>query len=147
MMTQDHIELISKLQRHTRHNSSRQQSCRFGYSKDHLDHTIIREDNKGQLELVIARNDPFINPHNRLQLQGWRANVGLKPILGIHAALQYISKYASKGEPRSIAFTEIFEQILNNSNPDDSSLASTRNCCSVAFQNGTYQLKKHATFC
>ncbi|PKY47869.1 hypothetical protein RhiirA4_463251 [Rhizophagus irregularis] len=32
-------------------------------------------------ELLTARNDSYINPHNRLQLQGWRANVDLKPIL------------------------------------------------------------------
>ncbi len=57
-------------------------------------------------------------------MQGWRANVDLKPVLSIHAALQYISKYASKAEPRSIAFSEIFDQILKNSNPDDSSLTS-----------------------
>ncbi len=130
--SQDYIELINKLQRHTRCspsycirvNRSGQQSCRFGYPKDHLDRTLIREDDKGQPELITARNDPFINPHNRLQLQGWRANVDLKPILSVHAALQYICKYASKGEPRSMAFSEIFNQILNNSNPEDASLTS-----------------------
>jgi hypothetical protein len=73
--------------------------------------------------MITVRNDPYINPHNRLQLQGWRANVDLKPVLSIHAALQYISKYASKAEPRSESFTEIFNQILNNSNPNDLSLA------------------------
>ncbi|GBB88230.1 hypothetical protein RclHR1_14780007 [Rhizophagus clarus] len=83
---------------------------------------LCQKDKNGQPELYTARNDPYINPHNRIQLQGWRANVDLKPILSIHAALQYISKYASKAEPSSQAFSEIFEQILNNSNPDDSSL-------------------------
>ncbi|PKC51007.1 hypothetical protein RhiirA1_313609, partial [Rhizophagus irregularis] len=53
------------------------------------------------------RNDQYINLHSQLQLQGWRANVDLKPILTIHAALQYISKYASKAEPRSAAFSDI----------------------------------------
>jgi hypothetical protein len=57
-------------------------------------------------------------------LQGWRANVDLKPVLSIHAALQYISKYASKAEPRSESFSEIFNQILNNSEPDVSSVTS-----------------------
>jgi hypothetical protein len=73
---------------------------------------------------LTKRNDPLINPHSRLQLQGWRANVDLKPILSIHAALQYVAKYASKSEPRSAAFSEIFNQILSNSNPDDPSLTS-----------------------
>jgi len=59
-----------------------------------------------------------------MQLQGWRANVDLKPVLSIHAALQYISKYASKAEPSSNAFTDIFNQILNNSKSNDPSLTS-----------------------
>jgi len=50
--------------------------------------------------------------------------VDLKPILNIHVTLQYIFKYASKAESRSIAFSEIFNQILNNNNSDDSLLIS-----------------------
>lgn len=130
--SKDYIELINKLQRHTRCspsycirvNRSKEQICRFGYPKECYDHTFIREDNHEQPELVTKRNDPYINPHNRMQLQGWRANVDLKPVISIHAALQYISKYASKAEPRSIAFTEMFNQILNNSKQDGSSLTS-----------------------
>jgi len=48
----------------------------------------------------------------------------LKPILSIHAALQYISKYASKAEPESKAFSDVLSQILSDSNPDDPSLTS-----------------------
>ncbi|GBB86546.1 hypothetical protein RclHR1_12970009 [Rhizophagus clarus] len=129
---QDYIKLINKLQQHTRcspsyckrTNREGVQTCRFGYPKEHIGVTFIREDKNGQPELCTARNNPYINPHNRIQLQGWRANMDLKPILSIHAALQYISKYASKAEPSSQAFSEIFEQILNNSNSDDSSLTS-----------------------
>src|SRR5205085_3453151 len=107
-----------------RTDRNRQQACRFDYPKDINDHTHIREDNHRQPELVTSRNDPYINPHNRLQLQGWRANVDLKPVLTIHAALQYISKYASKSEPRSMAFSDIFNQILNKSKPEETSLTS-----------------------
>ncbi|PKY35920.1 hypothetical protein RhiirB3_457516, partial [Rhizophagus irregularis] len=99
---QDYIELINKLQRHTRcspsycicTNREGVQTCKFGYPKEHIGSTLIHDDKNGQPELLTARNDPYINPHNRIQLQGWRANVDLKPILSIHAALQYISKYA-----------------------------------------------------
>lgn len=123
----DYIELVNKLQRHTRCspsyclrvNQAGEQSCRFGYPKENTEHTNVRDDGHGNPELVTARNDPLINPHNRLQLQGWRANVDLKPILSIHAALQYISKYASKAEPQSMAYSEILSHILNKSNPND----------------------------
>ena len=71
---QDYIDLINKLQRHTRCspayclrvNRAGQQTCRFGYPKDIIEHTLVRDDGHGQPELVTARNDPYINPHNRL---------------------------------------------------------------------------------
>ncbi|CAG8693782.1 19014_t:CDS:1 [Cetraspora pellucida] len=127
----DYVELINKLQRHTRCSSSYclrvnkdgQQQCRFGYPKDNIDHTLIC-DNNGHPELLTARNNPYINSHNQLQLQGWHANVDLKPILNIHAALQYVAKYASKSEPCSATFLEILNSILHNSNSSDSSLSA-----------------------
>src|SRR3954469_20790644 len=115
--SQDYVELINKLQRHTRCSTSYcirtkggQQACRFEYPKDINDHTAICKDHYGQPDLITKRNDHYINPHNCLQLQEWHANVNLKPILSIHAALQYISKYASKSELRSLAFSDIFNQ-------------------------------------
>src|SRR6266498_4649053 len=79
----------------------------------------VGEDEYDQPELVTKRNNLFINPHSRLQLQDWRANVDLKLILSVHVALQYISKYTTKAEPRSAAFSEILNQILSDSNPND----------------------------
>lgn len=73
-----------------------QQSCRFGYLKEITENTCLRD--SGKLELVTARNDPLINPRDRLQLQGWRANVDLKPILSMSAALQYASKSERQSE-------------------------------------------------
>ncbi|CAG8456659.1 16503_t:CDS:2 [Cetraspora pellucida] len=99
-------------------------SCRFGYSMDTINHTILHDDEHGRPEVITARNDPLINPYNRLQLQGWRANIDIKPIFSTYATLQYISKYASKAEPQSATFSEILNQILQKSNPDTLSLSS-----------------------
>ena len=74
-------------------------------------------------ELITVRNDLFINPYNRLQLQGWRANIDLKLILTMNTALQYISKYTSKSKKRSAPFSEILNKIIDSSNPIDSSLS------------------------
>jgi hypothetical protein len=49
--------------------------------------------------------------------------VDLKPILSIHAALQYVAKYASKAEPRSLVFSDILDRILSESQPEDTLLA------------------------
>ena len=131
---QDYIDLINKLQRHTRCSPAYylcidqegKQTCRFKYPKEINEQIFVRDDERGQPELVTARNDPYVNPHSRFQLQDWRANVDLKPILSIHAMLQYISKYVSKSEPQSAAFSDILNQILSESQPEDSSLTSVQ---------------------
>ncbi|RGB39303.1 hypothetical protein C1646_754740 [Rhizophagus diaphanus] len=91
--------------------------CRFGYPKEITNDMYLRDNNE-QPELIMAKNDEYVNPHNRLQLQGWRVNVNLKLILSMNTALQYISKYASKLEPRSAGFSEILNKIFNKNAPD-----------------------------
>ena len=103
-----------------------EQSYRFRYPKEIFNHTFVHDDGRGQPELITARNDPLINPHSRLQLQEWQVNVNLKPILNIYVALQYISKYTSKSESRSAAFSEIYNQILSVSKEDEASLITVQ---------------------
>ncbi|RHZ79386.1 hypothetical protein Glove_147g55 [Diversispora epigaea] len=120
----DYIELVNKLQRHTRCspsyclrvNRSGQQFCRFGFPKDNIDYTIVQDDGHRQPKLVTARNNQYINPHSRLQLQ------------------------RCKAEPQSATFSEILNQVLQNNeipqkfkinfgnmyNPDDPILASVQ---------------------
>ena len=86
----------------------------------------MREDNYGQPELITKRNDQYINPHSQLQLQDWQANVDLKPILSIHATLQYVSKCTNKVEPQLAVFLDILNQILNKSQPEDPILTSAQ---------------------
>jgi hypothetical protein len=69
---QDYINLINKLQRHTRCspayclriNREGKQICRFGYPKEIVERTFVRDDNNGQPELVTRRNDQYINSHS-----------------------------------------------------------------------------------
>jgi hypothetical protein len=71
-----------------------------------------------------------------------------KPVLSIYTVLQYISKYASKAEPMSNAFADIFNQILNNSKSDDPSLTSIQKLLlnSVAEQYISIQETCHLLF-
>ena len=47
----------------------------------------------------------------------------MKPILTQYATLQqYVLKYASKAESRSLAFSEVLDQALRNDNPNDPSI-------------------------
>ena len=69
---QDYIDLINKLQRHTRCspayclriNREGKQVCRFKYPKEINRQTLVRDDEQGQPELITARNDPYVNPHS-----------------------------------------------------------------------------------
>jgi len=69
---QDYIKLINKLQWHIRCSPSYcfrvkngQQSCRFGYPKENINHTFIRNDSHGQPELIMKRNNLLINLHSK----------------------------------------------------------------------------------
>ncbi|PKY60487.1 hypothetical protein RhiirA4_484248 [Rhizophagus irregularis] len=92
------------------------------------------------LELTTARNDPLINPHDRIQLQRWRANVDLIPIL----TTQYVSKYASEAEPRSLgslAFSEVLDKAHRNDDPNDPAVKAFQSCSFTQSENVNQQLR------
>lgn len=70
-------------------------------------------------EINIKRNDPNLNVHNRLISQSWRANVDLQLILDITSAINYIVKYASKGEKASRSLVSIYNEVMNNARDEE----------------------------
>ena len=105
---QDLIDLIATCQRHTRCSAAYclktkngQQQCRFGYPKPLQEDTVLRTDERGQVEVVTKRNDAVINSFNPVQLQAWRANVDMQYCISRHKVIEYCAKYATKCEPRS----------------------------------------------
>ena len=105
---------MNSVQRHTKCNSGYclrvdkdgNQACRFNFPMKECTKTYIKYEkvkNKFGGEsvtptLVTQRNDSRLNRHQRLQLQGWRANCDIQLIIDYHSCLEYITKYASKGE-------------------------------------------------
>ena len=71
--------------------------------------------------IVTRRNDARLNNNQQLQLQGWRANCDIQVVIEHYACVEYLSKYAAKGEPRSPllkqAFNSIVQNVPNNSQP------------------------------
>ena len=67
---------------------------------------------------MLKRNDSRVNRHQRLQLQSWRANCDIQPIIDYNACLEYLAKYASKAEKISDvardAFVSVFENLKGN---------------------------------
>jgi len=74
-----------------------------------------------EVKVVTKRNDGRLNNHQRLQLQGWRANCDIQVIIDYHSCLEYIAKYASKAEKISSVAREAFTSVLcESSNQNDS---------------------------
>ena len=71
--------------------------------------------------IVTKRNDSRLNNHQKIQLQGWRANCDIQVILDYHACVEYLCKYAAKGEPRSNmlknAFNSVVQHVNSSANP------------------------------
>lgn len=84
---------------------------------------IHSKDDKNQyrVRVITKRNDSRLNNHQRLQLQGWRANCDIQVIIDYHSCLQYIAKYASKSEKMSSVAKDIFSSVLTeaSSNSDN----------------------------
>ena len=134
----DYVDLLNTVQRHTRCSTNyclrkkqneTELKCRFKFPFDPCVSTklefepIHTKDGNIQYKakIITKRNDPRLNNHQRLQLQSWRANCDIQVVIDYHACVEYLAKYASKGEPRSpvmnLAFNSIVRNCNNNSNP------------------------------
>ncbi len=64
--------------------------------------------------LISARNDGLINSYNPVQLSSWRANVDMQYCVSKHKVIEYITKYATKCEPRSQTLKEVYANIVKS---------------------------------
>ena len=124
-------DLIATCQRHTRcsaayclRTKNGVQQCRFGYPKPLQPETAIvrEEENNQEPVLITARNDGLINSYNLVQLSAWRANVDMQYCVSKHKVIEYITKYATKCEPRSQTMKEVYTNIIHNLKDDSSAL-------------------------
>ncbi len=67
---------------------------------------------------MTKRNDSRLNTHQRLQLQGWRANCDIQVVIDHYACVEYLTKYAAKGKPRSPMLKQAFNSIVQNVDSD-----------------------------
>ncbi len=114
----DYCDLLNMVQRHTRcstnyclrkktHDS--EPKCRFNFPMDVCSKTRLEfeevhtKSNEPQYraKIVRIRNDPRVNNNQQLQLQGWRANCDILVVIGHYACVEYLTKYAAKGEPKT----------------------------------------------
>ncbi len=125
----DYVDLLNMVQRHTRCSTSyclRKKSnetelkCRFHFPFDICPKTKLEfekihssgDNEHYRAKIVTKRNDSRLNNHQQLQLQGWRANCDIQVVIDHYACVEYLTKYAAKGEPRSPMLKQAFNSIV-----------------------------------
>lgn len=129
---EDYVNLLSTVQWHThcstnyclkhKRNESDLECC-FNFPFNLCDKTrlefekVTTKDKTVQYraKVVTKRNDPRLNNHQRIQLQGWRVNCDIQIIIDHHACVEYLAKYAAKGEPKSMQLKDIFNSVIKSS--------------------------------
>ena len=129
----DYIDLLNTVQQHTRCSSNyclrkkeneSELHCRFNFPFQPSMTTKLEFEpinsktaiSQYRVKVITKRNDPRLNNHQRLQLQGWRANCDIQVVIDYHACVEYLTKYASKGEPCSSVLKTAFNSIVRNCN-------------------------------
>ena len=128
----DYVALVNSVQKHTCSSlyclkkKGDQLVCRFKYPFELASQTTIEfteihtkdGSSKYRAEIKTARNDSRLNRHQRVQLQGWRANCDISVVIDYHSCLEYLTKYASKPEKLTTvakdAFTHVASTISND---------------------------------
>ena len=125
----DYADLVNTVERHSKcssHCCLRQdilgnQYYRFYYPFEMNNKTYIkynkvtsRGESHFKPEIVTKRNDPRVNRHQQIQLQGWRDNYYIQLIIDHHACIEYLAKYASKAEKLSSVARDAFVSVIRN---------------------------------
>ena len=110
----DYVNLLNTIQRHRRCSTNyclkhKQNESdlkrRFNYpfdlcDKNRLEFEKIHTKDKSvkyRAKIVTKRNDTRLNNHQRVQLQGWRANCDIQVIIDHHACIEYLVKGLNPG--------------------------------------------------
>ena len=127
----DYVDLLNMVQRHTRcstgyclrkKSNETELKCRFHFPFEPCQKTKLEfekihtsgDNEHYRAKIVTKRNDARVNNHQQLQLQGWRANCDIQVVIDHYACVEYLTKYAAKGEPRSPVLKQAFNSIMQN---------------------------------
>ncbi|XP_054290775.1 uncharacterized protein LOC129005792 [Macrosteles quadrilineatus] len=92
-------------------------TCRFGYPKSIEEESHLEKNENGDWVYTPKRNDELINDYNPFVAHVWRANTDCKVVTSLQMVVNYLAKYASKSEPTSQSFRDIFSELLQTSEP------------------------------
>lgn len=144
--------LLSAIQRHTRCSDScmrrnrrtRRMQCRYGFPIQEEAQSCLRRE-AGSWKFIPRRNDTLLQRHNPFVSQVWRGNTDFSAITSKDAVMRYISKYASKGEYASAAYSDVLRQVVSRNQPDSPAATVVRQLLvsSVAERNYSAQEVMH----
>ena len=113
-------ELVNFVQRHTKcsestclHKKGTSLQCRYGFPYELQATSSLFIDPNGRKTYNPTRNYFLLNIHNPTMLSIWRASVYCQPVLCKHVVLKYISKYASKVEPKLETYHAILSRLAH----------------------------------
>jgi hypothetical protein len=112
----DYRHTVNRCQRHCcrRGYCLRGDACRFGYPKPLLEQSQVVRDRRGRYVIELARNDARLNPHIKIVLLAWRANMDVQIVVDPDAVRRYVGKYAAKAEQRSAALTATLSSLAES---------------------------------
>ena len=139
----DYCDLLNMVQRHARCSTGyclRKQGekedlkCRFNFPIEHCSQTKLEfeqihsksKEIQYRAKIVTRRNDARLNSNQQLQLQGWRANCDIQVVIDRYACVEYLAKYAAKGELRSPLLKSSFNSIVNNAGSNSNPLKAIK---------------------
>jgi hypothetical protein len=78
--------------------------------------------------LILKRNDSYMNPHNKLVLRHWAGNVDMQIILDQQAAISYMVKYATKGEKSVSSIIDLYKSVIEHTTEEENPITKLRSC-------------------
>lgn len=76
--------------------------------------------------LYTIRNDADINNYSPLVSMAWSANADVNPCTGLKAMVEYISKYVTKGEEKTMGYRDMMTKLLPSVNASMPLLSAVR---------------------
>lgn len=129
-----------------RKRNTRQFACRYGFPIELEENSCLRNE-QGTWKFIPKRNDQFVQRYNKFVTQIWRGNSDFSPVTSKDAVLNYIAKYASKGEFASEAYSAVLQRVCDQRLPDSTAATLIRKLLvsSVAERNFSAQEVMHLT--
>lgn len=142
---EDLAALINNVQMHTCSNkctNNGKSSCKYGFPKMLREVSDLVMNKRKYYEYEGKRNHPDINKFGELFLKCTRSNGDVTGVLSDSGFKQYLSKYVSKGEVKSLPLLEILTNVLHAATNNSSVKSSVQKSLMAALVQRDYSAQE-----